>query len=156
MSRVSYDGNVKLYFLPACAAIATPTLAEITAGTNLTPYLPRDGITPPSTQNTVDSSSLDETFDSEGVGTWGGQMKTRHYRDNADETVAWDLINYGLTGFLLMSPFGVPIATSKVHVWPVEAHQPLPIQTSGNAKQKFDATWAITSQPDLDAVVAAM
>lgn len=155
MSRTVYEGKNKVYYLPACANTAAPTTVEIAAGTNLTPYITKDGITVPSTQNMVDSATIEDVFDAQQVGSWGGGPLTlTMFRDDDDETDSYDLIEYGLEGFILISRFETPIATSKVEVWPVEAHEPTIQQSAANEMQKFTAAFAVTSEPSMRAVVA--
>lgn len=62
---VAAEGNVTVYFLPAAANLAAITVAEFTAGVNLTPYMPTTygGIT--GEQNKIEQTrmSLTESFE---------------------------------------------------------------------------------------------
>lgn len=156
MSRTVYEGNVKVHYVPTIASIAAPTTTEIAAGVNLSPFITKDGVSVPNAQNMVDSATIEDVFDAQRVGSWGGgALSLTMFRDDTDEEDSYELIEYGLEGFILISRFGAPIATSVVEVWPVEAHQPTLMQTAANEMQKFTAAFAVTSTPALAAVVAA-
>lgn len=157
MSRVVYDGKVKVYYAPAIASVADPTIAEFTtAGTDLTPYITKDGVSVPATQNLVDVGGIDDVYNPEIVGTWGGgPLELTMFRDDADETDAYDLIVYGTKGFIVISRFGTPVAADIVEVWPVEMHEPTLMASAKDEAQKFKAAFAITAEPLMRAVVAA-
>jgi hypothetical protein len=156
MSRAAAEGNVKVYFVPTIADTSEPTVAEaITAGSNITPFLTRDGLSTPSTQNTVDTASLNSVFDTTDVGSWGGSITLNLFRDDTTETNGWDLITYGLAGYLMVSRFGTPVATDTVEIYPVKAHQPVMQATAANEAQKATVMFAVTDTPVLDATLTA-
>ena len=157
MSRTVYEGNVKVYYVPTIADTDVPTVAEvITAGTALTPYITKDGVAVPNGQNMVDSATIEDTFDAQRVGSWGGGPLTlTMFRDDTDETDSYELITYGLEGYIVISRFGTPVATDTIEVWPVEAHQPTLMQSASNEMQKFSAAFAVTAAPTFDAVLTA-
>jgi hypothetical protein len=165
MTRYANDGMIRVTFAPAVSNKAAPTTAELNAGTLLcggtstTNWLTKDGLTVPSNQNMVDDSSLGETYDSQVVGSFGGPIALVLKRDGtpANDT-AWNLIVYGLTGFIVVRR-GIASATAwtaadKAEVYPVMFHEPLPLQTATNEQGRFNATAAVTSQPNLKATVA--
>lgn len=158
MARLTHENNTKVHFVTTISNVAAPTAAEIAAGTNLTPYITKDGVNTPSNQNYVDSAGIDTNFDAQNVGSYGGAPLTlTMFRDDTDETDSWDLMVYGTAGYLVIgrnSASGIA-ASDVVEVWPVEMHQPVMMQTAGNEMQKFTAGFAVTSAPTLDAVVAS-
>lgn len=158
MSKLVYEGNVKVYWLATAPANqAAPSAAEVGAGIDLTPYITKDGVSVPSTQNMVDVAGLNEVYNAEIVGSWGGGALTlTMFRDDTSETNAYDLIVYGTNGALVISRFGDgTTATDKVEVWPVEMHEPTLMQTAKDEVQKFTASFAVTAAPSVRAVVAA-
>lgn len=155
MSRLVHEGNTKVYLALAVANKSAPTLAEIAAATNLTPFITKDGVTTPSNQNMVDAAGIDTVFDAQYVGSWGGPVSLTMFRDDDDETDSWELITYGLEGWIIVSRFGVPTTGSTVEVYPVQAHKPVMQQTATNEMQKFTAMFAVTDAPDDSATVAA-
>lgn len=161
MARYSHDGMTRVEFVPAVADKTAPTVIELTAGTPLTIFINKDGLTVPSDQNMVDDNSLAETFDAQTVGSFGGSIELTMKRDNSTTPgdTAWDLIEYALEGFLVVRR-GVPTASAwtaaqKVEVYPVIFHEPVPSDTSSNEQATFSANAAVTSQPALKAAVAA-
>jgi hypothetical protein len=157
MARAAYDGMVRVHVVATIANIAAPTVAEINAGTNISNFVPKDGLTPPGTQNYVDNSSLAETFDAQVVGSFGGAITVIGIRDFATDTF-WDLVVYGTNTHLVVRR-GIAVATAfaatqKVEVYPIQWQEPLPLQTATNELQKFSAGAAVRSQPNMKAVVA--
>jgi len=158
MARWANDGMIRIVRAPACANIAAPTVAEWAAGTHITNFITKDGLTVPTNQNYVDNSSLAETFDAQVVGSFGGPISLTGIRDNATDTL-WDLIVYGLGGFLFVRR-GIATATAvaasqKCEVFPVMWHEPVPTQTASNEQGRFTAAAAVTSQPNFKSVIAA-
>ena len=154
MSRTIFEKNWKTYFCLAIANKAAPTLAEILAGTHLSPYIAKDGVELPDGQNYVDSATIEDDFDAQEVGSWGGgPVSLTMFRDDDDESDAYDLIVRGTRGFLVFSPFGVPTYGSPVHVFPVAMHEPVLLPPAANEMQKFKAGFAVTGAPAMRAVV---
>lgn len=154
MSRTVYEGKNKVFFVETIANKQAPTVAEIAAGTALTPFITKDGISVPSNQNMVDSATVADVFDAQQAGSWGGgPLVLTMFRDSIDETDSYDLIVYGLRGFIIISRFGAVADGSPVEVWPVEAHEPTMLPSAANTMQKFTAAFAVTGPPALRATV---
>lgn len=154
MTAIAHDDNVKWYWATTVASIAAPTAANITAATRIptiTNYAQN------SQEAEVDFSDIDSLYDTSGVGTTKvGPITLTMKRDDADESDTWDLFDTPREdGFLIKSPFGPAVATSKVEVYPVQVGQRRPASYARNAVQVFDVTFYVTDDPDLDAVVAA-
>lgn len=154
MGRLVHDGNTKVHWLPAVADKAAPTVAEITAGDDLTPQIPSDGLNLTNPRNNASISMLDEAFNAEQVGTFGTAITLKFARDDSADT-AWDLFSHKTSGFLLVSRFGAPEAASEVEVYPAESHDPAPLATAENEYQQYEVQLACTERPSIDAVVAA-
>jgi hypothetical protein len=156
-NRLVYEGKTNVYWLTACANIAAPTAAEVAAGTALTSFVAKDGVATNLTTNNVDSATIAETFDAQQTGSWGAEIELTMFRDATADT-AWNLCVYGTAGFLVIDRFRnsgtLPIATNKVEVWPAQMHQPAPENSASNTMQRFVEKFAVTSQPNLKAVVA--
>jgi hypothetical protein len=133
---------------------AAPTAAEITAGTNLTPFLPTTGLGVEWTQNNASIDMLDESFTAEVIGTEAASVTITFTRDDTTDTL-WDLFTRGLNGFLLISRFGAPAAGDDVEVYPCQAHRPVPLTPATNEFQQARVALAVHDTPDLEAVVAA-
>lgn len=160
MSRYVYEKYTRVVFATTLASKSAPTVANLNAGTDITSFLTKDGLSTPQNQNMVDSSTLAETFDSQLPGSWGGAIELTCFRDNGSgDDDAWDLFVYGTNGFLVVRR-GILISTAfaasqKVEVYPVQHHQPIMQPSAANEEQRFKVTLAVTGEPELKATVAA-
>ena len=157
MAEYAMDGFVVVYWVPSLSSISAPPAAEITAGTRLSPFMTKDGLDIPFQQNTIDNADLEDTFDAKAVGTWGGDITLTLKRNNSADTV-WNLAVYGTAGNLVVRR-GVAVATAiaagqKVAVYPGQMHEPVPMSTATNERDKFKLVIAITDQPNQKATVA--
>lgn len=156
MTKEAAEGNVKAYWLPTVASKTAPTVAEIAAGTNLTPQLPTAGLDISFNENNASIAMIDAGFTAEQVGTYGTTIALTFTRDGVDaDDDAWNLFDRGLTGYLLVSRFGTPVATSRVEVYPCESHNPIPLAPAENEFQQMRVTLAVHDEPELKATVAA-
>lgn len=136
---------------------AEPTPAEVAAGVNVTAFIPKDGIKFGVTNNRVDAADISDTFDKEGMGTWGSQIAITFFRDDTADTV-WDLWQRGETGCLIILPFAGPTTApangQAAMVLPgLESGQPVPTDPAKNEKQKGMAEFACSEAPIFDATV---
>lgn len=158
MARIVYDGNFKVRWLDTAPANpAAPTVAEWNAGTDLTPFVPKDGFASGGSNNRVAGGDLSTAFAGESMGTWGSQLSVTAFLDDATAgNVAYDTIGVrGATGAIVVSPFGAPAAGDLVYVWPdVEAGQPIHPSTAENERQKFTAEFAVRAEPQFHARMA--
>jgi hypothetical protein len=154
MTALAHDGNVKWYWATTVASISAPSAANITAAT-LIPTI--TNYTTPASEAEVDFSDIDSLYDTGGVGTTKvGPITLTIKRDDTDESDTWDLFDTPReAGYLIKSPFGAAVATSKVEVYPAQVGQRRPAGYGRNTAQMFDITFYVTDDPDLDAVVAA-
>jgi hypothetical protein len=157
MARYVPDGYTRVSWVTTISNIAAPTAAELNAGTHITPFLTKDGLTVPADQNMVDNASLAETFDAELVGSWGGAIELTGFRDDTADTL-WNLAVYRTNGYLVVRR-GVAVATTfaaaqKVEVYPAQMHNPVPSPTAQNTQQRFTLRLAVTAEPNLKSTVA--
>jgi hypothetical protein len=158
MPRYVHDGKTKVYWVTSISSAAAPTVAELNAGTSLAAFLKKDGLNISLSQNMVDNADLEDTFDAQGVGTYGGSMELTMFRDDTTET-AWNLFVYGTNGFIVVRR-GIAYSTAwtaaqKCEVYPAQMHEPVPGPTTANEQVTFKAAMAITTTPTLKATVAA-
>lgn len=157
MSRYSSDGRVKIFAVPSVADKSAPTTTELTAGVDLTAFFPKDGLNPAITQNSVDTSSLADVFDTAVPGTEGGDIPLTLQRDNVTDT-AWDHFTRDLDEFLVVRRG--PLASDafaigdNVEVYDFISQHPQPNQTATNAVDTFTVTLHNKTAPDRKAVVA--
>jgi hypothetical protein len=157
MARYANDGMIRIQVVTTIANIAAPTTSELNAGTDITNFVTKDGLTVPSEQNNVPNSSLAETFDSQLPGSFGGALTMTGIRDAATDTF-WNLVVYN-TQFYLVVRRGIATATAfsssqKVEVYPATWHEPVPMATASNEQGKFNAAAPVRSQPNLKASIA--
>ena len=156
MPVYSNDGMIRVQWVVTLGSITSPTATQLNAGTNLSPFITKDGLTVPADQNNVDVAVLSDTFDSQVVGSFGGAIEMTGVRNFGADTF-WDLCVYATVGFLAIrrgsAAAAVFAAAQKVEVYPVQMHQPVPSQTGGNTVGQFTITMPVTSQPELKATV---
>lgn len=158
MARATAEGKIKVAWIPGEAAVANieaPTVAEIGTGTQLSPFTTRTGVQITFNGQLVDSATIDDLFDAQIAGTWGGEAELTMFRDFPAD-IAWNLFDHGDLGFLVVGRNGSnSVAADKVEVYPVQAMQPLPVAPAANEQQTFTVKFAIRLQPALKATVAA-
>lgn len=156
MTALAHDGKVVWYWAPAVAGTPpayAPTVAQITASTRI---LRITDFQTPSSEAEVDTADIDTIYDTSVVGTSKvGPIVLTMKRDDTSEVGSWDLFVFRTNGFLIKSKNGVAILASKVEVYPVQTGQKRVEGYGRNATQKFSVSFYVTSQPNLDATVAA-
>lgn len=157
MARKVYEGRHNVYFATSVANKAAPTVAEITAAVNITPFVAKDGISPNFSTNNVDSATIAETFDAQIPGSYGADLELTLFRDDSADT-AWNLWVYGTNGFLIIDRNNVsgvlPSVGNKVEVWPGAMHQRVMENSAANTQQRFKGKFPCSSAPNDNATVA--
>ncbi len=166
MARVNSTGVVQVRYCPTIANKAAPTVAELTAGKNLTPFMARDGLTTPKSGSTVDVAGMDDRYNSTASGTYGGDpISLKMFRDNGTTVtdLAWTTLPPQTGGFLVIHRFGAgaakdskgaPAAADRVEVWPIDVLSREMMPTADNEAQKFEVKCAVPTPPNDDAVLA--
>lgn len=160
MARIIPNENTWIGFAASggIASISAPTAAEITAATDLTPFV--ISLNASSRGNTVPTPSFDTLFETTTTGTSAATFDADFYRDDEDDD-AWELLPRGTRGFFIISRFGgagadqKPIAADIVGVWPVSVTSRTMANMSNNTVQTFTVSCAVNIEPAEDAVVAA-
>lgn len=158
MAPYVYEGKTRIQWVETIASKTAPTVAELAAGTDVTSYVTKDGLTTPANQNMVDNATIAETFDAQVVGSWGGALELMMRRDASSDT-AWNTWDYGDNGYIVIRR-GLAASTSfsagqKVEVYPAQAHQPVMEPSAANEQQRFKVAFAVTAEPAMKATVAA-
>jgi hypothetical protein len=165
MARKQFTGNGQLRLVPTISDtdLSEVTVAEITAGTNLTPFLTRDGISDRGAEAaTVDVADATSMWDKTAAGTSGSSLEITLYRDSvAADDDAWAALPQGTSGYMVIAPFGftgtagAPAATNRIEVWPFEVSSRRMLAIAANESQKFTVSLAIPDEPNVDAAVIA-
>lgn len=161
MAKYIYDGVIKVSYVPTIADTAAPTITEIGAGVDLTPFLL--GLDPAFEGSTVDAATAESKFNKTVAGTYGGQpLNASFTRDNeqANDT-AWSTLPRTTSGYFVIAmrggsgTDGAIAATDYVDVWPIEVITRKPSAYSRNGLASFEVSSAVTDTPDEDVTVAA-
>ena len=160
MARFIPDGVLKVSYVATIADTSAPTATEITAGTDLTPFL--RGLSTPLEGSTVDISDASSKYNKTAAGTYGGQMVTAEfYRDDdqANDTV-WNLLPRGTEGYFVVArrggsgTDGAIAASDYVDVWPIEVITRNPADYARNEPTGFAVSCAVPNEPAEDVTVA--
>lgn len=160
MARRGSTGELRISFVPTIVNLAAPTTAEVTAGTDLTGFLTRDGLATPNSASTIDISDLAERRNKRAPGTYGGDDWTLTlYRDSVDaDDDAWTLLVKDLTGNLVVRRFGgstvALAATNKVEVAKITVISRVMDSPGADTPQTFTVTLAVADVND-NATIAA-
>lgn len=164
MSRLVFEQKWQIWWLEDQPADpAAPTEAEIDAGTELTEWVPKDGVKIGVSNDRVDGGSIATVFKAESMGTYGAQPSLTFFLDDEEaQNVPWGLFNTRLAeGCLVILPFigkDVTVATGQqAYVFPdLESGVPAINDPATNERQKFMVDFAMTNRdPEWGAVVAA-
>lgn len=160
MADIPSDGNIRVAFLLAVAAKATPTVAELNGGLIITSVAAGDGLSgwQPDTAS-VPARKLDSRFTSVGVGTISiDDAMIRFYKQDGTDTV-YNSFTFGALGFIVIRrslPSGTAWAsTQKLQgVYPVAVAQKRWLDPDENTMERYEVPFKIRDEPAFDAVVA--
>lgn len=160
MARQPSTGVLRLWIVPSVANKSAPTVAEITAGEDITPFLRRDGLQTPKSGSTIDASDVSSRFNKTGKGSFGGDpVRIQLYRDDTTDT-AWDQLPPDTDTNVVLARFGFsgagndPAIGDVCEVWPITVVSREMVPIADNEMQRFESVCAVTDDPDDDAVVA--
>lgn len=160
MSRKGTTGESRLWYVPTIASgTLAPTVAEIAAGQDLTPFLVRDGFDAPQSGTMIDASDVSSRRNKNIAGNIdAGQVTIKLYRDSvtADDD-AWTTLPLDTAGYIVEREFGgstAAVAAAQkvnVHKGIVVSRSP---QAYGDEARKFVVEWATESMAEGLAVLA--
>lgn len=149
MARRVYDRFTRVAWCTTLTA-AAPTTTQLNAGVNLTTFIPKDGVRPGGSQNTVDQGDITTQFEAKTIGTYSEDFEIDFYRDDTTDT-AWDTVVINTVGFLVIRRL-IDYTTAwtsgqDVEVRPAQMGQKIMKNSTANENQKFTAKFAITGEP---------
>ena len=156
MARIVFEGNYKVYWVTTITTTSTPTKTEIEAGTNITAFVPKDGLRYGPGFNKVDASNLTSAFDPEYQGSWSMDAGLTVQRDDTANTAINLFTSHATAGHLVVLPeIGTAAIANgdKAYVIPCEASIAVPNNTAANALQTSEVDLAVTSEPKFAATV---
>lgn len=152
-ARFIRRGVSKFFFLPTVAG-ATPTRPEITAGTDLTPFV-ADMAGWMLENNSVATPDMSSDFDTSIPGTnQVADSSFTFYEDKDDDTIE-TLLPKGTPGFIVIMRKGDVAASLSMDTFPVRSRSKGSEFSAGNDPARFVVQFAITAEPDLDGAVPA-
>lgn len=155
--KYPYDGYTKVALVTSITNISAPTVAELNAGTDISCFLPKDGVNLTPTTQGVDTGSLCTQFDSQIAGSNSINGSLKGFRFNDGDTF-WDLANLGdITHVVIREGTAVDTAwaaNDDVRVYKVQMGEPAPTPTAANAPASFELPLFVAAY-DQKAVVAA-
>jgi len=158
MTRRTHEEFTRIWWCPSIASKTAPTVAEISAGTDISAFVPKDGLKVGSTNNKVKNDDITTAFMAEIPGSYGNAVTLTCFRDDTTDT-AWTLFQTrNAVGFLVVRRM-IAVVTAlaigqKVEVYPAQTGQPTLQDTAENERVKFGVDMMITATPVLAATVA--
>ena len=161
MADIVVDGKVKVALVDTIASIAAPTVAELTAGTDITDQLTADGLVGFQPEDAeVDTTSMLSTFDlkSPGRSQFSGTM-LRLKKQSPTDDVYDDYPKFTATHVVVRRDGQLATvaftADDEVEVYPVTIGEVKHVDPEPNTVQRFELPAMVSSQPNLRAVVSA-
>jgi hypothetical protein len=153
------DGREGWWWLPACANMNAPTVAEFTAGTRISQWMTKDGATgfAPETAD-APTSGIESTFDTavNGRRSFSGPRLRFKKQSGSD----WVYTNMGpdATGFLArrksLAATAAVASAQAVQVFAVMCAETALLDIEDNMPERFDVGIKMTAEPKLRAAVA--
>lgn len=155
MARLISNGEVRVWWVTTIADPAAPTVAEIGAGTDITPFM--SSLDTPLDGNAVDASDLSSAFNKTVAGKFGGNVNAEMYRDDTADD-AFDLFPRNTTGFIVIRRFGgsdtAEASGDLVDVWNLRVITRSDVALDDESVQAFTANFAALDEPDINVAVA--
>lgn len=159
----AYDGKLRVIWLDTDPAnLNAPTMAEVTAGVDLSGYAVPESIDPKASNTRVDGRDALSSFDPQAMGRFGYQPEIMFKSKlRSGGTVAWDTLGARLvTGTLLIfedvTEGSAIAAGNRCDVYPsCETGAPLRQTTAINQERRFKVEFAVGAPPHLNVAVVA-
>lgn len=155
MGRFSRKGIAKFHFVPTIANLNGPTVAEITAGEDITPDIAEvSGFE--FANSPIVTPDLATTFSPQISGEDVAAESSITFYERDDSTTIMAALAKGADGYVVIFPKSSAIAAAaKVEVWPVTVASNSRQYTAENEAAKFRVVFSVTAVPDQDSTVAA-
>lgn len=159
-----HNGNVRAVLVPAVADVNAPTVAELTAGIDISCYLTGDGLAISVDQATITDERLcsTSTFEKRGRKTHSVDVT---YIDNSNSVAhaafnaAREALDEGSVHHLVTRrnlPYEDAFAASQlVRVYPIEAGFPAEVAGEANSVTRTTSKLFVTGNPGIDVAVVA-
>jgi hypothetical protein len=145
-TRFSSRGFTVIYWLPACANIASPTRAELNAGTNLSSQV-MDGSGWTVSSEQIDAPDMATRFTSKIAGSISAEDSSLTMYASKTGVDARQLMPQDTAGFIVIL-YGGDVAGQKMDVWPVTvASVAKQISFQGDAPDTLVFSYSPTAVP---------
>lgn len=152
MARYFRRGKSKIMFAPTVAG-TSPTRAEITAATDLTPQIADIGGFQFS-NSPIATPDLATTFTTQIPGEDTSDTPSLTFYDDDAATTIRTALAKGTAGFILMFPLG-DVPTKRMEVWKVASTGVNDQWSAGNDPARYVAGFAVSAAPVQAGVVPA-
>lgn len=153
MADLTFDGMLRVSLVPTIAsATLAPTVAELTAGTDLTPRLLPDGVSIGSDTASVDNTKMNSTSNSQKAGRRSYTLSVKYVRGTAvDEIAVETAMTYRAVGYLVVrrdvTYSTAWAAAQKVEVYPIEVGEANPDSPAPDTLQAVEVPLMVTAEP---------
>jgi|SRR3954452_4053668 hypothetical protein len=154
MADLTFDGMLRVYWVPAIGNIGGPTVAELGAGIDLTPRLTPDGLDVSSDTGTIDNTKMNSTSNQNRVGRRSYTLGVTYVRGTADDDDATEVeetLAYRATGFLVVDrdiAWGTAWAAGqRAEVYPAECGEANPDAPGPDTLQTVNVPLTVTGDP---------
>jgi hypothetical protein len=154
MPDLTYDGFMRIAFVPTIANLASPTAVELNGGTSvdLTPYLTPDGFAFSADTGNVDNTKMNSTANSNRVGRRSYTLSVTYVRSTDVGGVAVETaLTYKALGFLVVrnniAYATTFVAAQKVQVYPIECGEANPASPAPDTLQTVTVPLTVTADP---------
>lgn len=152
MPRYMRRGKSKILFTPTVAG-ASPTRAEITAGTALTPQIAE--VTGFSFSNSpIATPDLDTTFTTTISGEDTSDTPSITFYDDDTATTIRTALAKGTKGYVLLFPYG-DVPTKRMEKWYIESTGVSDEWSAGNDPARFSVSFGVLAVPVTSGTVPA-
>jgi hypothetical protein len=155
------DGQIRIFWVLTIASIAAPTVAELNAGTDLTPVMTADGLVGFEANTAdVDTSSINSTFDTKTIGrdSFSGTLVRLKKQTGGTDSIYNTMNSRGTSGYVAIRR-DIAYATAwtaaqKCEIYPAILGPIRRLAPIANNVTKYEVDTKISSAPNLNATVS--
>lgn len=160
MADIIIDGKILVYWVPAIADMANPTVAELNAGIRLSRTLTKDGLPgwEPDTAR-VETTPLDGKFNTNKVGRSSFNDPMFRFKKQSGTDTIYNTLVKEAEGYVAIrrdiDRDTAWTAGQAVEIYPVQCGETRRLAPEENTTSRYEVPITITDDPELRATVAA-
>lgn len=158
MARFMRKGRTKIWFVETLAIPESPTVEEVTMGTNLTPQIAEiNGFT--FSNSPIQTPDMDTKFVSQIPGEDTTEDSSMVFYEDESSNPIKAALPKDKTGYIVIFPSGygtgqtTPQPGNNVEVWPVTVSSSARQYSAGNDAAQYEISFACTQEPHIDVSV---